>query len=339
MKAKNKVQAVSGVLMLFLALSCTRSNLGEDLGAINQPTTPKTDPLPSWNDGRVKDAIIDFVERVTREGSPDFIPPTDRIATFDNDGTLWAEQPVIQGMFAFVRAKKMAEKDPSLKNKQPFKAVIEGNQQYLHSMDVNQLLGLVIATHTGMTEDEFEQEARQFFDAAKHPKPGVPVSQLVYQPQAELLQYLRDNDFKTFICSGGTAQFMRMISEEYYGIADEQVIGSSFKSSFDEATNSIRREGALNTYDDRQEKPVNIQYHIGKRPVFACGNERTGGDIYMLRFSQGNEYPSFQLLINHDDAQREFLYQEKDSISLKWAEKYNWHVVSIKNDWKKVFVR
>src|SRR5690606_23981626 len=165
MKAKNKVQAVSGVLMLFLALSCTRSNLGEDLGAINQPTTPKTDPLPSWNDGRVKDAIIDFVERVTREGSPDFIPPTDRIATFDNDGTLWAEQPVIQGMFAFVRAKKMAEKDPSLKNKQPFKAVIEGNQQYLHSMDVNQLLGLVIATHTGMTEDEFEQEARQFFDA------------------------------------------------------------------------------------------------------------------------------------------------------------------------------
>jgi phosphoserine phosphatase len=337
MKIKNKIGLLAGILVAGLFISCNRPNPSEEPAA--NPTAVETDALASWNDGKVKDAIIDFVERVTKEGSPDYITPADRIATFDNDGTLWAEQPVIQGMFAFMRVKKMAEKDPSLKNKQPFKAVIEGDQQYLHSMDVKQLVGLVIATHTGMTEEEFEEEAQQFFDVAKHPKLGVPISQLVYKPQTELLQYLRDNEFKTFICSGGTVEFMRAVSEEYYGIPDEQVIGTRFKYSFDESSNSIKREGELNSYDDKKEKPVNIQYHIGKRPVFACGNERSGGDIYMLRFSQGSKYPSFQLLVNHDDEQREFLYQEKDSISLKWAKQYNWNVVSIKNDWKEVFVK
>jgi len=326
-------------MLLFISIAafcCNPPKPTEEPAPIEN--TIASDPLPSWKDGKTKTAIINFVERVTKEGSTDFIPTVDRIATFDNDGTLWAEQPVIQGLFAFMRAKQMVEKDPALAKTQPFKAIVEGDQQYLNSMDMKMLVGLVMATHTGMNEEEFEKEAQQFFDVAKHPTLGVPLAQLVYKPQTELLQYLRDNGFRTFICSGGSVEFMRVISEQYYGIPDEQVIGSRFKYSYDEINNVIKREGALGSLDDKQEKPVNIQYHVGKRPVFACGNERAGGDIYMLRFSQGNKYPSFQLLINHDDEQREFLYQEKDSISLKWAKKYNWNVVSMKNDWNEVFV-
>lgn len=329
------IHASTLVIIALLVTGCNPSAPKE----VPATAQAKSDPLPSWNDGRLKQDIIAFVTKTTTEGSPDFIPADDRIATFDNDGTLWAEQPVIQGLFAFSRVKALAEKDPTLKNKQPFKAVIEGDQEYLHKMELRELMGLVMATHTGMSEEEFEAQAKAFFATAKHPKLGVPLSQLVYKPQVELLQYLRDNGFKTFICSGGTVEFMRVICEEYYGIPDERVIGTTFRYSFDEASNSITREAEFKSVDDKQEKAVNIQYHIGKRPVFACGNERSGGDIYMLRFSQGSKYPSFQLLVNHDDEAREFLYQEKDSISLKWAEKYNWNVVSMKNDWKEIFVK
>ena len=338
MKTGNQWRLFAGIVIASLILTCTRPN-PSDNKSVDVPLADATDPLPSWNDGRVKRAIIDFVKRVTKEGSRDYIPPSDRVATFDNDGTLWAEQPTIQAMFAIVRAEEMLKKDPSLKSRQPFKAVAENDQQYLHNMSMDELVGLVIATHTGMKAEEFEHQAQEFFEMSKHPTLGVPISQLVYKPQKELLQYLRDHGFKTFICSGGTAEFMRAICEKYYGIEDEQIIGSSFKYSFDEGSNSIHREPSLSIFDDKKEKPVNIQHHIGKRPVFACGNERSGGDIYMLRFSQGSKYPSFQLLVNHDDEQREFLYQEKDSISLKWAEKYKWNVVSMKNDWKEVFVK
>ena len=321
-------------VLAVLPLACRQPKPVEQVAA-----TVATDPLPSWNDGQLKQSIIEFVSKTTTEGSPDFIPVADRIATFDNDGTLWAEQPVIQGLFAFSRVKDVVEKNPSLKSKQPFRAVLEGDHEYLHKMEMEELVGLVMATHTGMNQQEFETKAQEFFATARHPKLGVPIANLVYKPQVELLQYLRANGFKTFICSGGTVELMRVIGEEYYGIPDEQVIGSTFKYTFDEESNSIMREGALNSLDDKKEKPVNIQYHIGKRPVFACGNERSGGDIYMLRFSQGNKYPSYQLLVNHDDEAREFLYQEADSISLKWAKKYNWNVVSMKNDWKEIFVK
>ena len=296
------------------------------------------DPLPSWNDGKTKSSIIDFVTRVTREGSTDFIPVDDRIATFDNDGTLWAEHPLVQELFMFYRAEKMMGKKPSLKNVQPFKAIAAGDMAYLKKMNEKDLVKFLIATQTGMTQAEFDKDARDFFAVAKTPS-GRMISQLVYQPQVELLNYLRANGFKTFICSGGSVEFMRIISQQYYGIPPEQVIGTEFKYVYKDsaAVNDIMREPGLRTFNDKQEKPVNIQYHIGKRPVLACGNEGGAGDVYMLRFCQGSTYPNLQIIINHDDEAREFFYQEKDNKSLNWAKKYKWLVVSMKSDWKVVF--
>ena len=296
-------------------------------------------PLPSWNDGPLKESIIAFVTKVTKEGSPEFIPVKDRIATFDNDGTLLAEQPVIQGLFAMFVAGEMIKEKPDLAKKNPFKAIATKDTVYLHHMGMKELIELVMLTHTGMSEEKFDAMAKEFFAGAKHPTLHVPVSKLVYQPQVELLNYLRANGFKTYIVSGGTVEFMRAVSEEYYGIPPEQVIGSRFGYTFNADSNAIVRDSKLFSIDDKETKPVNIQQVIGKRPVFACGNERSGGDIYMLRYSQGSKYPSYQLLVNHNDAAREFAYQEKDSISLKWAAKYNFNVVDMQKDWKTVFVK
>lgn len=296
-----------------------------------------SDPLPSWNDGKLKQSIIDYVTSVSTEGNANFIPEGDRIATFDNDGTLWSEIPLIQGLFAFFRAKQMIVKNPNLKNKEPFKAIATNDTAFLHKMGEKELFELVLVTHTGLTEAEFEKETDAFYKNAKDPKSGKTISEMVYKPQVELLQYLRSHGFKTYICSGGTIDFIRPISEKFYGIPPEQVIGTQFKYELEDSTNNLRRLPEFLAICDKQTKPVNIQYHIGKRPVFACGNERSGGDIYMLRYTQGSKYRSFQLLVNHDDAAREYLYQEKDSISLKWAAQHNFHVVSMKNDWKTIF--
>ena len=191
--------------------------------------------------------------------------------------------------------------------------------------------------HAGMTEDEFESSVKDFFATATYPGRNVPVSDIVYQPQIELLAYLRASGFKTFICSGGTVEFIRGISQQLYGIPKYQVIGTTFKYRFVDSTVSIIRESSSPFINDKEGKPVGIQMHIGQRPVFACGNERSGGDIAMLKYCQGSSYPSFQLMINHDDSSREFFYQEKDNASLNAAAKNRWHVVSMKEDWKKVF--
>jgi hypothetical protein len=275
---------------------------------------------------------------VTKEGGAEFIPVDDRIATFDNDGTLWAEQPVVQELFVFYRAKKMIGKKPSLKNVQPFKAVATGDMAYLKRMNEKDLIQFFVATQTGMTQAEFDKDAKEFFANAKSPS-GKMISQLTYQPQLELLNYLRANGFKTFICSGGSVECMRIISQQYYGIPPQQVIGSEFKYVYRDSAgaNDIVREPGLRTFNDKQEKPVNIQYHIGKRPVLACGNEGGAGDVYMLRFCQGNVYPSLQIIINHDDFTREFYYQEKSNASLNAAEQNKWHVISMKNDRKVIY--
>lgn len=300
----------------------------------------QTDPLPSWSEGALKTAIINFVKDVSTEGSDKFVPAEDRIATFDNDGTLWAEQPLVQELFMFFRTREMVAKNPALKAKQPFKAVVENDMATLKKMKESDLIKFFVATQTGMTESEYTKSATAFFESAKTPS-GKSISQLIYQPQVELLNYLRANGFKTYICSGGSVEFMRVISQKFYGIPPEQVIGTQFKYVYKDSAgvNDIMRQPGLHSFNDKQEKPVNIQYFIGKRPIFACGNEGGGGDIYMLRFSQGNSYPSFQMLVNHDDKEREFYYQEKDNKSLNWAKKYNWHVISMKNDWKQVFVQ
>lgn len=319
---------------LLMVIACERK-VPEETAA---PTPiPVTDPLPSWNDGKTKQAIINFVTRIQDESSPDFIPESDRIATFDNDGTLWAEKPYVQELFVFYRVKEMVTRNPELAKKQPFKAVVEGDKVFLAKGGEKLLLELLAATHTGMSEDEFEKSTQSFFASTHFPGRNVPVKQIRYQPQLELLDYLRANGFKVFICTGGTIEFVRAISEDYYDVPPEQVIGSSFKYVFADSSKKIYRQPALNSFNDKNVKPTNIQLHIGKHPVLACGNEGGKGDIAMLMFSQTGKYPSLQLLVNHDDEAREFQYSEADSASLKAATKNGWQVISIKNDWKKVF--
>lgn len=327
------------VLMLSLFLSCKKSDvLVAPTSESKQTEASKTgDPLPSWTEGTLKSAIIAYVEKVTKEGSPDFIPVESRIATFDNDGTLWAEKPLVQELFAFYRVKRMVEANPELTKKQPFKAIVEKDKTYFEKGGDKALIELIAATHTGMNEDAFEADVKDFFATAKVPGKNVSLKQIRYQPQLELLNYLRANGFKTFIVTGGTIEFVRAISFDFYGIPKEQVVGSSFKYKFDEANGTIIREPAIDLFNDKTGKPIGIQLHIGQRPVFACGNEGGGGDIAMLEFCQGNKYPSFQLLVNHNDSIREFSYQEKDNASLNAAAKNKWHVVNMKADWKKIF--
>jgi hypothetical protein len=326
-------------LFLFLLVSCKKSDDATTVKTSDSTAAVATsgDPLPSWNDGALKKDIIDYVTKVTKEGSSGFIPVADRIATFDNDGTLWAEKPYVQELFAFYRVKKMVEANPALAQKQPFKAVVEKDKIFFEKGGDKALIELIAATHTGMTEDEFEASTKEFFAGAQYPGKNVPIKQIRYQPQLELLDYLRANGFTTFIVTGGTIELVRAISADFYGIPKSQVVGTSFKYKFDDAKNAILREPALDLLDDKEGKPVGIQLHIGQRPVFACGNEGGAGDLAMLRYSSGSKYLSFQMIVNHNDSIREYSYQEKDNLSLNTAAKYKYRVISMKDDWKKIF--
>ena len=324
------------IAFIILVTSCNNNNQSDIFDKAVSERETMSDPLPSWNEGKLKQAIIGYVKKVTDSTTDAFIPAIDRIATFDNDGTLWAEKPIVQEVFVLYQLNKLIQKNPSLKNQQPFKAVLENDKTYLEK-NKQAALQLVAATHTGMTEDEFESSVKDFFSTAVYPGRNVPVRKIIYQPQIELLNYLRANGFKTFICSGGTVEFVRGISEELYGIPKYQVIGTTFKYKFNDSTVTIMREPSPFLINDKGGKPVGIQMHIGERPVFACGNEGGEGDIEMLMYSQSSKYPSFQLLINHDDAEREYAYSEKSNASINAATKNNWNIVSIKNDWKQVF--
>jgi haloacid dehalogenase-like hydrolase len=302
--------------------------------------TQAQDPLPSWNEGKTKESIIAFVANVTKEGSSDFVPPAERIATFDNDGTLWCEQPVVELVFTEGKVKEMAAKDPSLKEKQPFKAALEHDRAYFETGGMKTVLELVVATHANTSQKDFEEEVGEFFKTAKHPKFGVPFSKTAYLPMVELLNYLRANGFQTWICSGGWMDVMRGVAQEAYGIPPQQVIGSSMKEQWMEKSGQyvLWLQPELLTICDHAGKPVNIDLHIGKGPVLAAGNVRTGGDIEMLRYCQQRKgMPTFQLMVNHDDAVREFAYGEKNHESLDAAKKNGWTVVSMKDDWKRVF--
>jgi haloacid dehalogenase-like hydrolase len=294
------------------------------------------DPLSSWNDP-LKADIIAYVTKVSKEGSPDFVPLKDRIATIDNDGTLWAEIPLVQELFAYYRVKKMVTANPALAKKQPFMAVVTKDKAYFEKGGEKALIQLVAATHTGMTEDQFEVDAKDFFATAIYPGRNVPIQKIVYQPQLELLNYLRANGFMTYIVTGGTIELVRTISGSFYGIPKNQVVGTTFKYAFVDSNCTIMREPAIDLLCDKAGKPVGIQSHIGQRPIFSMGNERSGGDIEMCKFCQSNHYTSFQMIVNHDDSAREYYYQEKDSASLKAAAQNKWHVISMKNDWKTIF--
>ena len=307
------------------------------------------DPLPSWNDGPAKQGIISFVEKVTKEGSPEFVPPAERIATFDNDGTLWCEQPLpVQLYFALDRVKALAPQHPEWKTKEPFASLLKGDLKTALAGGDRALLEIVMATHAGMTTVEFEQIVKDWIATAKHPKTGKLYTEMVYQPMLELLAYLRANGFKNYIVSGGGIEFMRPWTEQVYGIPPEQVVGSSIKTKFEmrDGKPVLVRLPELNFNDDKGDKPVGINQHIGRRPIAAFGN--SAGDKQMLEYTQGGSGARFMLLVLHDDAAREYAYGPAKGLPdvklgaftqalYDEAQKEGWTVVSMKDDWKQVF--
>jgi hypothetical protein len=301
------------------------------------------DPLPSWNDGKAKQSIVTFVERVAQQGSKDFVPPAERIATFDNDGTLWAEQPMyFQAIFIFDRIKQLAPQHPEWKTKEPFASVLKGDVKAALAGGEQALLEMVMATHADMTSEEFEQIVKDWLATAKHPKTGRRYTEMVYQPMLELLAYLRANGFKTFIVSGGGIEFMRPWTEEVYGIPPEQVIGSSIKAKFElrDGKPVLVRLPELNFIDDKAGKPVGINQHIGRRPIAAFGN--SDGDLQMLQWTTAGSGARFALIVHHTDAQREWAYDRASHIgrldkALDEAAARRWTVVDMKRDWKLMF--
>jgi phosphoglycolate phosphatase-like HAD superfamily hydrolase len=307
-----------------------------------QPVYAIDEPLPSWNDGAVKQSIIDFVQRVTTEGSPNFVPIPERIAVFDNDGTLWAEQPAyFQGLFAIDRVRALAPQHPEWTKIQPFKAVLANDLKAFAATGLSGIAEVMMATHADMTTEEFDAIVTDWLATARHPKFNRPYTELVYQPMLELLEYLRANDFKTFIVSGGGVEFVRCFSEKTYGIPPEQVVGSMIKLKYEQRDGKpvLVRLPDVIFIDDNAGKPVGIQSAIGRRPIAAFGN--SDGDFEMLEWVTGGSGARFGLLVRHDDGVREFAYDSgpigKLDRGLREAHQRGWVLVSMKNDWKRIF--
>jgi hypothetical protein len=301
------------------------------------------DPLPSWNETAAKQAIVSFVEKVTKPGSPDFVPVPERIATFDNDGTLWVEQPMYsQLLFALDRVKALAPQHPEWKSKEPFASLLKGDVNGALAGGEHAILEIVMATHAGMTTGEFEKIVKDWIVTARHPQTKRLYTEMVYQPMIELLAYLRANGFKTFIVSGGGIEFMRPWAEAVYGIAPEQIVGSSIKTKFEMRAGKpvLVRLPELNFIDDKEGKPVGIQSHIGRRPIAAFGN--SDGDLPMLQWTAAGQGARFALFVHHTDAEREWAYDRESSVGrldrgLDEARAKGWTVVDMKRDWKVVF--
>jgi phosphoglycolate phosphatase-like HAD superfamily hydrolase len=301
------------------------------------------DPLPSWNDGDAKKAIVAFVSRVTREGTPDFVQPAQRIATFDNDGTLWCEQPMyFQVLFAVNRVKASAAEHPEWNEKEPFRSVLSGDAKQLASVGEKGLLEIMAATHSGMTVEEFHEIVREWMRTARHPKYNRPYNQCIYQPMHEVLVYLRANGFKTFIVSGGGVEFMRPWVEKAYGIPPEQVVGSSGVVKFElkDGKSLLVKEPNVEFIDDGPGKPVGINRFIGRRPIMAFGN--SDGDLQMLQYTTTGDGLRFGLIVHHTDAEREYAYDRDSHVgrldkALDEAPQRGWVVVDMKNDWKQIF--
>jgi phosphoglycolate phosphatase-like HAD superfamily hydrolase len=301
------------------------------------------DPLPSWNDGAVKKSITDFVGRVTKDGGPDFVRELERVAVFDNDGTLWCEQPMyFQLTFALDRVKAMAPQHPEWKEKEPFKSVLAGDMKAVMAGGEHALLEIIAVTHTGITTDEYEAIVKEWFKTARHPKFQRPYDECVYQPMVELLGYLRNNGFKTFIVSGGGIEFIRTFAERAYGIPPEQVVGSSGIVKFEvrDGKPVLMKLPKVAFIDDGPGKPVGINTHIGRRPVMAFGN--SDGDFEMLQWTKAGPGARFAMFVHHDDAAREFAYDRDSHIGklvrgLDEAEKYGFLICGMKANWKTVF--
>ncbi|WP_034062485.1 HAD family hydrolase [Lacinutrix jangbogonensis] len=332
---------LSLLLVLFLLVAC------KDI--TDSKETPKTgtadvvDPLPSWNDTNTKDAIIAYVTDVTSTGSDNFIPIADRISTFDNDGNLWSEQPVyFQLYFVLDRIKAMAKEHPEWKEQQPFKAVLEDDMETVIKSGMKGIGQLLMTTHVGNTTEEFDALVKEWISTAKHPTKKVGYDKLVYQPMLELLGYLRANDFKTYVVSGGGVDFMRAFVSPVYGIPSEQIIGSRITTEFDYNAGHPRiiRTAGLDYNDDKEGKPLNIQKIIGKKPVFASGN--SDGDLQMMQWTASNTHKSFMLYLHHTDAVREWAYDRDSHIGkldkgLDQANKDGWSVIDMAKDWKVIY--
>jgi haloacid dehalogenase-like hydrolase len=301
------------------------------------------DPLPSWNDGAAKKSITEFVAKVTTVGSPDFVPVPERIATFDNDGTLWCEKPLpVQLFFALDRVKALAPQHPEWKTNEPFASLLKGDLHGALADGEHALLEIMLATHAGITTEEFDKIVKDWIATAKHPKYKQPYTACVYQPMLEVLAYLRANGFKTFIVSGGGIEFMRPWTEKVYGIPPEQVVGSSGKTKFElrDGNPVLVKLPEINFIDDKDGKPIGINSHIGRRPICAFGN--SDGDLQMLQYTGAGSGARFCLYVHHDDAEREYAYDRKDPLArldkgLDEAAAKGWTVVSMKDDWKTIF--
>ncbi|WP_338399567.1 HAD family hydrolase [Persicobacter psychrovividus] len=311
--------------------------------AANRNDLTQTDPLPSWNEGKTKSAIIDFVDRATDPEHQDFIAIEDRIATFDNDGNLWSEQPMyFQLLFTIDRVKAMAGQHPEWKEEQPFKAVLEDDIPTLLSLEHKDLFKLLMATHAGITTTAFNQEVKKWMKFSKHPRFNQPYTELVYQPMLELMQFLRSKDFQVFIVSGGGVDFMRAWVTDVYGIPSYQVVGSSMASKFEESQGRvvINKVAKIDFIDDKEGKPVGIHKFIGKRPVFASGN--SDGDLQMMQYTAAGEGSRFMLYLHHTDGKREWAYDRNSSIGkldkgLDEAKKHNWTVIDMAKDWRVIY--
>jgi phosphoserine phosphatase len=301
------------------------------------------DPLPSWSEGAAKKAITDFVARVTKQGTPDFVPPAERIATFDNDGTLWCEQPMyVQLAFTLDRVKSLARTHPDWRNKQPFKAALERDFKALTAQGPKSIMQMIVATHTGMSSEEFNRIVTDWITNARHPKFNRAYTELVYQPMLEALAYLRVNEFKTYIVSGGGVDFMRPWTERVYGIPPEQVVGSTGKLKYEmrDGKPVLMKLTEVDRVDDGPGKPVRIQKFIGRRPIAAFGN--SDGDLEMLQYTAAGSGPRFMMIVRHTDAEREYAYDRKSHIgrldkALDEANAKGWTVVDMKRDWKTIF--
>ena len=311
--------------------------------AFTASTAKGADPLPSWNEGTPKQAIITFVTKVTRKGSPDFVPPAERIATFDNDGTLWAEQPMyFQLLFALDRVKALAPQHPEWKTNEPFASLLRGDVKGALAGGEKAIVEIMMVTHAGTTTEEFEKIVTDWIATAKHPVTGRPYTEMVYQPMLELLTYLRAHGFKTFIVSGGGIEFMRPWAEKVYGIPPEQVVGSSIKTKLvmNGSQPALMRLPEVSFIDDGPGKPVGIHQHIGRRPIAAFGN--SDGDLQMLQWTAAGSGARFCVYVRHTDEKREWAYDRTSHIGkldkgLDEAAQRGWTVVDMKKDWKTIF--
>ena len=330
------------MLSVLAALPLVSGSLLHPEAASAQAAT-SANPLPSWNDGATKQSILDFVAAVTREGSPDFVPPAERIATFDNDGTLWVEHPMYtQLAFALDRVKALSPQHPEWKDTQPFKAALEGDMKTLAETGEHGLMALLMATHSGMTTNEFQNIVVDWIATARDPRFKRPYTELAYLPMIELLGFLRASGFKTFIVSGGGVEFMRPWTERVYGVPPEQVVGSSIKTRFQmrDGRPELFRLGEINFIDDNVGKPVGINEYIGRRPIAAFGN--SDGDLEMLQWTTMTGGRRLGLIVHHTDAEREYAYDRDTSFgrldkALDAAAINKWTVVDMKNDWKRIF--